>query len=163
MTRLTRLILPVLLLNACSDRLPTTPTPAPGARFPMLMVAHVDGRNYVASDSIGSAEQVVDINKEGILLSALFQNSHADGSVNGGDFRLTATGPDGAAPVAPHVEYTALDPFGGSLYWIGPGQSISVWLGLYHVSAGHYDFGPYPLTITRRPGRVTPPPSLSSP
>ena len=163
MTRATRLLLPALLLNACSDRLPTSPRPAPGVRLATSMVAHVDGRDYIASDSIGFAGQVVDINKEGILLSAVFRNSHADAPVNGADFRLAATGPDGTAPVAPHVEYTALDPFGGSLYWIAPGQSISVWLGLYHISAGHYDFGPYPLTITRRPSRIIPPPSLSSP
>lgn len=129
----------------------------------MSLVAHVDGRDYIASDSIGFAGQAVDINKEGILLSAVFRNSHAESSVNGDDYRLAATGPDSAAPVAPHVEYTALDPFGGSLYWIAPGQSITVWLGLYHISAGHYDFGPYPLTITRRPSRLMPPPPLSSP
>ena len=158
-----RLILPALLLSACADRPPTGPTPSPGVQIPMSMIAHVDGRDYIAADSIGFGAQVVDINKEGILLSALFEHSHAEMPVNSGDFRLTATGPGGVAPVAAHVEYTALDPFGGSLYWIAPAQSVSVWLGLYHISAGHYDFGPYPLTITRRPSRPSPPPALSSP
>lgn len=152
------------VLAACgADSGPTTPPGGPVIRAPMAMVAHVDGHDYVAGDSIGFGAQFVDINKEGILLSVLFVNSSADAPVNSGDFRLTVTGVDGTAPVAPHVEYTALEPFGGSLYWIAPGQQVSAWLGLYHVSAGHYDFGPYPIVIKRRPGRAAPPPALSSP
>lgn len=150
-------------LAACGgENGPTTPAGGGAIRLPMAMVAHVDGHDYLAGDSIGFGAQFVDINKEGILLSARFLNSSADAPVNSGDFQLTVTGMDGATPVAPHVEYTSLEPFGGSLYWIAPGQAVSAWLGLYHVSAGHYDFGPYPLVIKRR-ARSIPPPALSSP
>ena len=37
------------------------------------------------------------------------------------------------------------------LYWIAPGQSVPVFLGLYQKSKGEFVLGPYAVTITRRP------------
>jgi hypothetical protein len=66
------------------------------------------------------------------------------------DFELRVTGSAAGDPLPTRVEYTADDAFSGSLYWIAPGQSVPVFLGLYQKSKGDYVLGPYAVTIMRR-------------
>lgn len=142
----------VAALLACTDatspRAPDAPAlPASALR----MNALIDGRVYVAAAPDGFGGVRIEVNKGGIWLAADFAGvGRVDGVVNAVDFQLSVAGTEEGGPLPAGVEFTRRDAFGGSLYWIAPGQTVETWLGLYHRSAGHYDFGPYPVQIQRR-------------
>lgn len=146
-----------LVCAACNDgMLPTIPDPvgpeAPVTPRPPTLTARIDGRTYDATDSLGFNAQLVDVNKGGIRLSAQLRGAlrHRDGVVNDTDFRLIVSGTPDGGPLPQRVEFTRYDAFSGSLYWIAPGQAVRTYIGIYHATEGHYDFGPHEIVIERR-------------
>ena len=147
-------VLLLLIVTACSEPvIPGDGSPAESEQSPMRMEAIIDGRRVAASADAGFETSGLEVNKGGIQLSVAFHGSSGDAHapVSGSSkFRLDVLGSPAGAPLPERVEFTRYDPFSGALYWIAPGQAVQMWLGLYHVSEGHYDFGPFPITIERR-------------
>lgn len=144
-----------LVCAACSDgTLPTIPdpvVPTPVAPRPPTLTARIDGRVYGATDSLGFAGQRVDVNKGGVRLSADARRiRHMGGGAQEGQFRLVVAGTPDGGPLPSRVEFTRYDAFSGALYWIAPGQAVRAYIGIYHATEGHYDFGPHEIVIERR-------------
>ncbi len=115
------------------------------------MSALIDGRTYVATDPGGFSVHRIEVNKGGIRLNATFSRTSAgDQPVNASDYVLTVAGSPTGAALPERVEFTRSDAFGGTLYWIAPGQAITLWIGLYHVPGERHVMGPYPVTVERR-------------
>lgn len=142
----------VAALLACTDATSPRPPAAPAPPASTLrMNALIDGHVYVAAAPDGFGGVRIEVNKGGIWLAADFAGvGRVDGVVNAVDFLLSVAGTEDGGPLPAGVEFTRRDAFSGSLYWIAPGQTVETWLGLYHRSAAHYDFGPYPVWIQRR-------------
>lgn len=117
----------------------------------MRMSARIDGRTYVASDPDGFSEPHIEVNKGGIHLSAAFTRaSPNDPSVTAASHILTVAGSAAGDPLPARVEFTRTDAFSGTLYWIAPGQAVTLWLGLYDVPGERHVFGPFSVVIERR-------------
>jgi hypothetical protein len=144
-----------LLLAACSAEAPFTPEPIdqPVARAPLRMNARIDGFVYSATTEAGFPVGGIEVNKGGVRVSATFANAGGNltAPLTAVDFELRVSGSVAEGPLPSRVVYTADDAFGGSLYWIAPGQAVPVFIGLYQKSRSAYVLGPYPVTITRRP------------
>jgi hypothetical protein len=144
----------IFALSGCSD--PAAPGmggPSGAQGPPMRMEATIDGRVLEATVEGGFASSGLEVNKGGIQLSAEFTGSSGDAHapVTGSPkFRLDVMGSPAGGPLPARVEFTRYNAFSGALYWIAPGQSVELWLGLYHVTEDHYDFGPFPVTVERR-------------
>jgi len=141
-------------LAACSEPADPGENIPPGSQTAsMRMEATIDGRLLEATVHEGFASSGIEVNKGGIQLSAAFRGSNGDAHapVTGSPkFRLDVMGSPTGAPLPARVEFTRYDPFSGALYWIAPGQRVELWLGLYHVTEDHYDFGPFPVLVERR-------------
>lgn len=128
-------------------QLPETPA-GDGA---MRMSARIDGRTYVVSDPDGFDVARIEVNKGGIRLNATFTRaSAADPSVSAASHLLTVAGSAAGGPLPARVEFTRTDAFSGTLYWIAPGQAVTLWLGLYDRPAERHVFGPFPVVLERR-------------
>lgn len=153
-SRTALLALPILLL-ACSGEAPFTPEPIdqPAVRAPLRMNARIDGFVYSATTEAGFPVSGIEVNKGGVRVSATFANAGGNltAPLTGVDFELRVSGSVSEGPLPSRVAYTADDAFGGSLYWIAPGQAVPVFIGLYQKSRSAYVLGPYAVTITRRP------------
>lgn len=157
MPQLTRAALgAVVWLVACSTE-PAAPALPPASQDPhsetaLQMHVRIDGRDYVAAAPGGFAIEEIEINKGGIRLSATFRNAGDESTVavNAIDYQLTVAGtPDGGA-FPPKVEYTRTDAFSGTLYWVAPGQSLDLWVGLLHLPTQRHLLGPFPVGLQRR-------------
>lgn len=142
------------VLSGCSEPAdPDMGTPPAAQLSSMRMEATIDGRLLEATAEGGFASSGIEVNKGGIQLSAEFRGSSGDAHApvaGSSKFRLDVLGSPGGAALPARVEFTRYDAFSGALYWIAPGQSVELWLGLYHVTEDHYDFGPFPVTVERR-------------
>ena len=140
---------------ACSADSIVTPEPidrpAP-SRQPILMNARIDGFVYTATAGAGFEVPGVEVNKGGVRLSATFANTGGNltAPLTSQDFELRVAGSATGGEFPARVEYTSYDAFSGSLYWIAPGQSVPVYIGLFQKSRGDFVFGPHRVTITRR-------------
>ena len=147
------LALPILL-PACSSDAPFAPAPIeqPAERAPLRMNARIDGFVYSATTVAGFQTRDIEVNKGGVRIEATFANAGGNltAPLTPVDFELRVSGSASDGPLPSRVEYTPDDAFRGSLYWIAPGQSVPVFIGLYQKSTGTYVLGPYPVTITRR-------------
>jgi hypothetical protein len=147
------LALPILLA-ACAAESPVVPTPVdqPTSLDALRMNARIDGFVYTAVAGTGFDVGPIEVNKGGVRISATFANTGGNltAPLTPADFELRVTGSAAGGPLPTRVEYTADNAFSGSLYWIAPGQSVPVFLGLYQKSKGDYVLGPYAVTITRR-------------
>jgi hypothetical protein len=143
------------LLAACGGESLVTPEPVeqPSGRPPLRMNAEIDGFVYVATTEQGFDVTGIEVNKGGVRISATFANAGGNltAPLTAADFELRVTGSEAGGPLPSRVEYTPDDAFGGSLYWIAPGQAVPVHMGLYQKSTGGFVLGPYAVTITRRP------------
>ncbi len=139
---------------ACSGEEPFTPIPVeqPAAREPLRMNARIDGFVYTATTEAGFGTRTIEVNKGGVRIEATFANAggHLTAPLTAADFELRVRGTAAGGPLPSRVEYTPYDAFSGSLYWIAPGQSVPVFLGLYQKSSAGYVLGPHSVTITRR-------------
>ncbi|HEU4700125.1 MAG TPA: hypothetical protein VFS40_13160 [Gemmatimonadales bacterium] len=161
----------VLLLAACGGRdvlqpddpgspgTPSTPG-APGAtpHAAGAMAARIDGHDYVARSAVGFEGLLVRVNKGGVRLAVApppVARDSRDPAVRA-DYELTVAGTPDGGPLPDSVTFTRFDGYSGALYWIAPGETIRVWLGLYHRSGGHYDAGPFAVDIMRLPHPRTP-------
>ena len=142
------------IVAACTEAVVPGGDVPPESESPaMRMEATIDGRRVDASADAGFELGRVEVNKGGIQLSATFLGSSGDAHApvaNSSKFRLDVLGSPAGAPLPQRVEFTRYDQFSGALYWIAPGQTVELWLGLYHVSEDHYDFGPFPINVERR-------------
>lgn len=141
-------------LAACSGEDPFTPAPVeqPTERAPLRMNARIDGAIYSATTEAGFQTRDIEVNKGGVRIDATFANAGGNltAPLTAVDFELRASGSAAGGALPTRVEYTPDDAFSGSLYWIAPGQSVPVYLGLYQKSKAEYVLGPYSVTITRR-------------
>lgn len=144
----------IFALSGCSEPADPGAGGPSGSQVPsMRMEATIDGRLLEATAAGGFASSGIEVNKGGIQLSAEFSGSSGDAHapVTGSPkFRLDVMGSPAGGALPARVEFTRYDAFSGALYWIAPGQSVELWLGLYHVTEDHYDFGPFPVTVERR-------------
>jgi len=145
----------VSLAVGCSADAPFVPEPVnppTGDRAPLTMKAKIDGFVYRAADGEGFMAGPIDVNKGGIRIYATFDNTAGNltAPLSSSDFEMHVSGTADGGPLPERVEYTRYDAFSGALYWIAPGQSVPVWLGLYQKSTGEYVFGPHAVTIARR-------------
>ena len=149
------LLLVLTGLFACSGEDPFTPAPIeqPAERAPLRMNARIDGFIYTATTEVGFHPADIEVNKGGVRIDATFANAGGNltAPLTAVDFELRVRGSASGGPLPSRVEYTPADAFGGALYWIAPGQSVPVFLGLYQKSKDAYVLGPYRVTITRRP------------
>ena len=153
-SRIALLALP-FFLAACAGEDPFIPEPVeqPAARAPLRMNARIDGFVYTATTEAGFPVSGIEVNKGGVRIDATFANAGGNltAPLTPVDFELRVSGSESGGPLPSRVDYTAYDAFSGSLYWIAPGQSVPVFLGLYQKSRGDFVLGPYMVTITRRP------------
>lgn len=153
-TRSRALLLALPCLLACSGEEPFTPAPIeqPAERAPFRMNARIDGFVYTATTEAGFPIRDIEVNKGGVRIDATFSNAGGNltAPLTAVDFELRVSGSAAGGGLPSRVEYTPDDAFSGSLYWIAPGQSVPVFLGLYQKSRAAYVLGPYSVTITRR-------------
>jgi hypothetical protein len=153
-TRSRALLLALPCLLACSGEEPFTPAPIeqPAERAPLRMNARIDGFVYTATTEAPFQSRDIEVNKGGVRIDATFSNAGGNltAPLTPADFELRVSGSAAGGPLPSRVEYTPDDAFSGSLYWIAPGQSVPVFLGLYQKSRAAYVLGPYSVTITRR-------------
>lgn len=125
---------------------------------PLVMETTIDGRRFTVTDGFGFDVRSIEVVKGGIRVSASLPSpgGHLTDALSA--YRLQVTSADGPA-FPERIAYTPHGPFSGALYWIAPGQSVSLAFGLYHAPAGRYVLGPYPIVMTRRgdPGTGDPP------
>jgi hypothetical protein len=144
----------LLLLTACDGRAlapesPEPPAGPPGPGSPLVMEAMIDGFRYTVTDGVGFAVSSIEINKGGIVVGATLPSPGGHLTASLSEYRLVVAGADGD-PLPSRVEYTPTGAFGGTLYWIAPGQAVTLSFGIHHVPAGRYVLGPYPVVIVRR-------------
>lgn len=152
MPRAVPLVLAAVIAACQSDSfIPDLPEPSPQPDAALQMSARIDGRVYVASDPGGFPVQHIEVNKGGIRLDATVQRESASGAaVSRVDYELTVAGSPDGGPLPERVVYSRVDAFSGTLYWIAPGQSVELWVGVYHVPDGRHILGPWPITVQRR-------------
>jgi len=140
--------------TACGEPLaPGGNAPPEPVAIPMRMEAIIDGQRVVASVESGFELALIDVNKGGIQVSATFRGSAGDPqspATSSPNVRLDVVGSATGAALPQGVEFTRYDAFSGGIYRIGPGQTVSLWLGLYHVAQERYIFGPFSISVRRR-------------
>ena len=82
----------------------------------------------------------------------LLADDEPDPVVNDLDFRLAVAGDAAGGPLPEGVTFARSGSFTGTIAGIEAGESVQVFLSLYHVQPAHNDFGPFPITITRPDG-----------
>ena len=139
---------------ACDEAFVPRSDPPPEAEsIPVRMEATIDGRRVDASIEAGFEVALIEVNKGGIQLSATFRGRTDDAEAPAAispNVRLDVLGSVAGNELPPGVEFTRYDAFSGAIYWIAPGQTVHLWLGLYHVAQGQYVFGPFPISVRRR-------------
>jgi hypothetical protein len=142
-------LLSLLALGAC-DAGQTDPVDQEPEVATMIMEVN-QGVQFTAS-STGFNLQTLTINNLGFTInSAEFRR--ADGNpetiINLEDFRLAVAGDADGGPLPAGVVFTRSGPFSGNVAGIQEGQTIQVFISLYHIEPEHNDFGPVALTVTR--------------
>lgn len=145
------------VLVACADSgspvgpgSPGSPAPATGS---VSLVAHIDGHDYLASRDSGFAVGEIPINKGGIVLRAAALNGTGTLSApfTAENYELRVMGGPSGAPLPAAVEFTRYDAFSGSLYWIAPGQTVTLYLGLVRRQTDSTELGPFAVAVHRLP------------
>ena len=144
----------LLLLTGCDGRTlapenPELPAAPAGPSTPFVMEAMIDGFQYTVTDGVGFTVPSIEVAKGGIVVGATLPSpaGHLAGGLS--EYQLRVTGLDGA-PLPPRMEYAPTGAFAGTIYWIAPGQGVTLSFGIYHLPAGRYVLGPYPVVVVRR-------------
>lgn len=145
-------LLVLLLLVACTETASVVPNPpGPTDGGGLVLAARIDGSDYRASPGMGFDHPAIEVAKGGIRLAVTVENDGGlDAPLTSSNFEVRFAGSEDGASFPSRVEFTRYDAFSGALYWIAPGQSVNVWIGLWHRGESHWDAGPYAVTLTRR-------------
>lgn len=90
-----------------------------------------------------------------VLISSaefLMADGEPDPIVNELDFRLAVAGDAAGGALPDDVTFARNGSFTGTIVGIPAGESVQVFISLYHVRPAHNDFGPFPITISRPGG-----------
>jgi hypothetical protein len=142
----------LLALGAC-DAGQTDPTDQEPEIATMVMEVN-QGVEFTATSS-GFSLQTLVLDNIGFTISSA-EFLRADGNpetvINLEDFRLAVAGDADGGPLPEGVVFTRSGPFSGSVSGIQEGQSLQVFISLYHIEPEHEDFGPVALTVSRPEG-----------
>src|SRR5687768_15990906 len=121
-----------LLLAACSAEAPFTPETIETtvARAPLRMSARIDGFACSATTEARFAVSGIEVNKGCVRVIATCANTGVNltAPLTAVEFELRVSATVTEGPLPSRVVYTAEDAFGGSLYWIAPGQAVPVFI-----------------------------------
>lgn len=119
------------------------------------MTIQVNGGVPFTADANGFNLQTLTLDNGTFTInSAEFRraNGEVEESIDVEDFRLAVAGDAGGGPLPLGVTFTRSGPFSGSVSGIEEGQSLPVFISLYHIEPEHDDFGPFGLTVSRPEG-----------
>jgi hypothetical protein len=114
-----------------------------------MVLTVAGGSPYTATDPAGFAGATAQVQLGLFTVSAAFfrANGSPETIVNSSDFELRVSNNAASQSCSPGLCFERTGAMKGSISRLEPGQSATFYFSLYHVSEGHTDFGPYPLTF----------------